>query len=116
MPQFNSTSGNSGKIRISVLVWLVFCAVVVSTCGAFYAIYKHEQVTVKRDISKMQQQIVACRLNIEQYEARMAEQTNLWVMRDRLSQSNSSLRDITPDQIETALTPVTAPSYAHVQH
>ena len=92
----------AGRIEWPFIVWMGVFAIVVASCGVFYAMFKNEQVAVKTEINKLQREIAICRMNTNQYRAKANAQTNRWAMRDRLSQDRSQLRDIDRSQIEIA--------------
>ena len=72
----------SGRISFGLLSWMVASAIT--------------------ELEKINREIAVCRLNTNQYRAKTDALTNRWAMRDRLNQDDSSLRDITHDQIELA--------------
>ncbi|MBQ2379687.1 MAG: hypothetical protein II295_04765 [Akkermansia sp.] len=94
----------AGRIEWPFIAWMSIFAIIVASCGVFYAIFKNEQVAVKTEINKLQREIAICRMNTNQYRAKTNAQTNRWAMRSRLQQDGSSLREINRTQIEFART------------
>ena len=92
----------AGRIEWPFIVWMGVFAIVVASCGVFYAMFKNEQVAVKTEINKLQREIAICRMNTNQYRAKANAQTNRWAMRSRLQQDGSALREINRSQIEFA--------------
>ncbi len=92
----------SGRISFGLLSWMVASAIIAASAGVSYAVLKNNQVAERTELEKINREIAVCRLNTNQYRAKTDALTNRWAMRDRLNQDDSSLRDITHDQIELA--------------
>ena len=92
----------SGRISFGFLAWMVTLAVLAAASGVTYAVLKNNQVAVRTEINKLNREIAICRMNANQYRAKTNALTNCWAMRDRLNQDGSTLKEITPQQIEIA--------------
>ncbi|MDO5472132.1 MAG: hypothetical protein Q4F35_02240 [Akkermansia sp.] len=97
-----TSSRYSGRVSLIFLLWMILFGAITSGCGVTYAYFKNQQVAVKTEINKLQQEISDCRMNANQYRAKANAQTNRWAMRSRLQFDNSALREISRDQIEFA--------------
>lgn len=84
------------------MVWIILCSIVIASGGVTVAIFKSRQVAVRTEIEKLRRDITVCNINADQYRSKANAQTNLWAMRDRLSQDGSTLRNIEREQIEMA--------------
>lgn len=84
------------------MVWIILCSIVISAGGVTVAVFKSRQVAVRTEIEKLRRDIAVCNINADQYRSKANDQTNLWAMRDRLSQDGSTLRNIERGQIEVA--------------
>ncbi len=102
MPALASTSRYAHQVSFSFLAWMVTFAVLIAAGGVTFAALKHNQVSVRTEISKVQRLIAVHTMNTNQYRAKSNALTNRWAMRDRLKQDHSLLQDIDRSQIETA--------------
>ncbi len=91
----------ANQISVSFLVWMVLFAVLLASGGVTYSVFKNSQVTVRTEIKKLRREIAVHNMNANQYRAQANALTNRWVMRARLAQDDSQLRDIERSQIET---------------
>lgn len=101
-PSHRLSSRYPNRLSCGFMLWIILCAIVIASGGVTVAIYKSEQVAVRTEIEKLRREIALCNLNADQYRSKANDQTNLWAMRDRLSQDGSSLRNIEREQIEVA--------------
>lgn len=90
------------RISFTFLIWMVVCALVVSSGGITYAVLKREQVSLTTEISNLHREIAVCNMNASQHRAAANDLARRLAMRDRLTQDGSTLRDIDRSQIEVA--------------
>lgn len=90
------------RISFTFLIWMVVCALVVSSGGITYAVLKNRQVAISTEINNLHREIAVCNMNANQYRAAANDLTRRLAMRDRLTQDGSTLRDIARSQIEIA--------------
>ena len=90
------------RISYTFLIWMVVCALVVSSGGITYAVLKNEQVAISTDINKLHREIAVCNMNANQYRAAANDMSNRIPLRERLAHDGSTLRDIDRSQIEIA--------------
>ncbi|MCD8071520.1 MAG: hypothetical protein LUE08_09115 [Akkermansiaceae bacterium] len=102
MRKIHTRRSFSNGVSLGYLAWMAALAVLLIAGGCYYAVLKNEQIVLKRDIEKIHLKTASCRLAAEQYRAKAAARVNRWAIRDRLSQDDSLLRDITSSQIEIA--------------
>lgn len=98
----SSSSRYAGQISFGFLIFMVVLAVLVSTGGITYAVFKSRQVAINTDINNLHREIAVCNMNANQYRAKTNALMNRWAMRDRLSQDGSELHDIERGQLEMA--------------
>lgn len=92
----------ASQVSFAFLIFMVVLAVLVTTGGVTYAVFKHRQVAINTDINKLHREIAVCNMNANQYRAKTNALMNRWAMRDRLSQDGSELHDIDRSQLEMA--------------
>lgn len=92
----------ASQVSFAFLIFMVVLAVLVTTGGVTYAVFKHRQVAINTDINKLHREIAVCNMNANQYRAKTNALMNRWAMRDRLSQDGSELHDIDRAQLEMA--------------
>ncbi len=102
MTSVHSASCATNRVSFTFLVCMVLFAVLLATGGVTYSIFKHEQVTVRTEIDKIQREIAEHKMTANQYRAKSNALTGRWTMRSRLNEFGSQLRDIERSQIEVA--------------
>lgn len=98
----HSSPRYASQVSFAFLIFMVVLAVLVTTGGVTYAVFKHRQVAINTDINKLHREIAVCNMNANQYRAKTNALMNRWAMRDRLSQDGSELHDIDRAQLEMA--------------
>lgn len=88
------------QVSIGFILWLVCFASLLCGSGIGIGMLKNRQITVRRDIERMQVEITSCEKTADYYRFKMASNTNRWAIRDRLAQVDSALKEINPEQIE----------------
>ncbi len=90
------------RLSFGFLVFMVVLAVLVSSCGITYAVFKNRQVAINTDINNLHREIAVCNMNANQYRAKTNALMNRWAMLARLGQDGSELHDIDRNQLEMA--------------
>ena len=82
------------QISVSMIMWLIAFASLTCGAGITYAVLKHDQIQVARDIKQMNEEIASCELTKEYYRSKTSALTSRWAIRDRLAQDKSNLQPL----------------------
>ncbi len=88
------------SIKLPTMVWIMAIAMIVAMCGINYALVKNEQTAIQKELSRLESKKSQVVMNIHEIKEQTDQQMLRWVVLDRLSQQNSQLAVISPQQIE----------------
>ncbi|MBE6419539.1 MAG: hypothetical protein E7031_05345 [Akkermansiaceae bacterium] len=90
----------ANRISIRILFWMIGFALVATTGGVTYAMLKIEEHAVRQEIEKVNREIAACNMRINQHRAKINTMTGRWNMLTRLESIGSDMRPIESSQLQ----------------
>ena len=96
----NRRKENANLAPFGMFVILVITAALVAGGGALYAYYKNRQLTVQREIDRVEKRIQAHQLEVEATQMRIDEMLNRYALREQLRAQGSALKAIPIGLIE----------------
>jgi len=90
----------TSQIGLPTLILLFVALAIVTTGGIGYVVMKNKQVTARREISKVQQQMEEHKVSITLHETDISTTLDFYSLREQLKDRQSSLVEIPPGVVE----------------